>query len=68
MYVLAIIFAGKGVAALQEAGLIGVSAIAFPPIELLGIYPNLQTLGLQLIFLALAVGVILMNRQQDTRV
>lgn len=65
MYALAIIFAGKGVAALQEAGVIGVSQIAFPRIDLLGVYPNLQALGLQLILMAVAVAVALMNRRQQ---
>ncbi|MFZ1538640.1 MAG: cytochrome c/FTR1 family iron permease [Chromatiaceae bacterium] len=64
MYGLAIIFAGKGVAALQEAGVIGVSPIAFPRIDLLGVYPNLQALGLQVILLAVTAVMVLMNRRQ----
>jgi high-affinity iron transporter len=55
MFVLAIIFAGKGVAALQEAGYIPVSPISFPRIDLLGIYPNIQGLLLQLGLLLLAL-------------
>jgi high-affinity iron transporter len=55
MFVLAIIFAGKGVAALQEAGYIPVSPISFPRIDLLGIYPNVQGLLLQLGLLLLAL-------------
>jgi high-affinity iron transporter len=55
MFVLAVVFAGKGVAALQEAGYIPVSPVSFPRIDLLGIYPNLQGLLLQLGLLLLAL-------------
>ncbi len=55
MFVLAVVFAGKGVAALQEAGYIPVSPVNFPRFELFGIYPNLQGLGLQLALLLLAL-------------
>jgi high-affinity iron transporter len=55
MFVLALIFAGKGVAALQEAGYIPVSPVNFPRIDLLGIYPNMQGLMLQLGLLLLAL-------------
>ncbi|MCW8909596.1 MAG: cytochrome c/FTR1 family iron permease, partial [Gammaproteobacteria bacterium] len=47
MLVLAVIFAGKGVAALQEAGYIPISVVDFPRVDLLGVYPNLQGLLLQ---------------------
>ena len=41
--VLAIVLAGKGVAALQEAGLIAIHPLAgFPRISVLGIFPTLQ--------------------------
>lgn len=55
MFVLAIIFAGKGVAALQEAGYLPISPVNFPRIDLLGIYPNLQGLLLQAGLLILAL-------------
>lgn len=55
MFVLAIVFAGKGIAALQEAGKLPVDPIAFPRIDLLGIYPNVQGLAVQGMLLALAV-------------
>ncbi len=48
MFVLAIIFAGKGIAALQVAGLIVSSPVNFFRFDLLGIYPNLQGLLVQL--------------------
>lgn len=55
LYVLAVVFAGKGVAALQEAGKLPVAAINFPQIDVLGIYPNLQSLGLQFLLVAIAL-------------
>ena len=55
MFVLALIFAGKGVTALQEAGYRPVSPVAFPRIDPLGIYPNMQGLLLQLGLLLLAL-------------
>lgn len=47
IYLLAFIFAGKGVLALQEAGWIASTPVSFVRIDLLGIYPNLQGLMLQ---------------------
>ena len=55
MFVLAVVFAGKGVAALQEAGYIPISTVNFPRFDFLGIYPNLQGLALQLGLLLLAL-------------
>ena len=55
MFMLAVIFAGKGVAALQEAGMIPVNPVAFIRIDWLGIYPNLQALGAQLVLIALGL-------------
>lgn len=61
MLVLAIIFAGKGVSALQEAGVIISSPVNFIRIDLLGIYPNLQGLLVQLGLIIFAV--ILWNKK-----
>ncbi|VAW56006.1 hypothetical protein MNBD_GAMMA07-192, partial [hydrothermal vent metagenome] len=61
MFFLAIIFAGKGIAALQEAGVMISSPVNFVRIDLLGIYPNLQGLLVQLGLIILAV--ILWNRK-----
>lgn len=44
---LAVIFTGQGIAALQEAGKIGVDAVAFIAVSVLGIYPTAQTLAAQ---------------------
>lgn len=46
--VLAVVLAGKGVAAIQEAGLVGVTPLAAAPrIEILGLYPTLEGLAAQ---------------------
>ena len=55
--VLAVVLAGKGVAALQEAGWLPMSLVNGPRIDLLGIHPTLESLGIQLAVIAvLAVG------------
>lgn len=64
MIALAFVFAGKGVAALQEAGRIPMDPVNFPRIELLGIYPNLQGLLLQALVLALAIGLLLWQKRK----
>ena len=52
--VLAVVLAGKGVAALQEAGMVGVTPLAgFPRSPMLGIYPTLETLVAQGVMIAL---------------
>ena len=53
---LAVIFTGKGVAALQEAGSIPVHNVDFVTIPMLGIYPTLQVLIMQIAVLALVLG------------
>jgi high-affinity iron transporter len=53
--VLAFVLAGKGIRSLQEAGLVGVSAFHGPRSDLLGVFPTLQTIGAQLVVMALVV-------------
>jgi high-affinity iron transporter len=53
---LAVVLAGKGIAALQEAGWLPVHAVSFPSLPVLGVYPNLQGLVLQGALLA-ALGI-----------
>lgn len=45
--VLAVVLAGKGAAALQEAGILSVQTLPLPRVELVGLYPSVQTLLLQ---------------------
>src|SRR6185295_13760985 len=47
MCVLAVVLAGKGMAALQEAGVVGASAIDVPSVPLLGFFPTVETLAVQ---------------------
>jgi high-affinity iron transporter len=56
--VLAVVLAGKGVAALQEAGLIGVAPLGHVPrISVLGIFPTAEVIAAQVVTLiALIVG------------
>lgn len=63
MFILAVVFAGKGVVALQEAGKLPISPVAFPRIDVLGIYPNLQGLLLQLGLILIAAALMLYNRR-----
>lgn len=64
---LAVIFAGKGIAALQEAGKLRIDPINFPEIHLLGIYPTLESLGLQLALAALIVAWLFYARAREQR-
>lgn len=51
--VLAVVLAGKGVAALQEAGTIGITTVpAVPRAPMLGLYPTLEAVGAQLLMIA----------------
>jgi len=47
MCVLAVVLAGKGVAALQEAGVVGANVVDIPSLPVLGIFPTVQTLAAQ---------------------
>lgn len=64
MAVLAVVLAGKGVAALQEAGLLGVTPLpAVPRLEWVGLEPSLQVVVAQLAALvALLVGFMFSGR------
>jgi len=53
--VLAVVLAGKGIAALQEGGILPPSVIDFPRIEILGIYPSLYTVLAQAAVIAVIV-------------
>ncbi|MCU7960078.1 MAG: FTR1 family protein [gamma proteobacterium symbiont of Bathyaustriella thionipta] len=66
MFVLALVFTGKGIAALQEAGKLPLDPVNLPSIELLGIYPNLQGLGVQAALLVIAI--ILLQRNKSKTV
>ncbi|MGQ0558551.1 MAG: cytochrome c/FTR1 family iron permease [Sphingosinicella sp.] len=64
--VLAVVLAGKGLAALQEAGLAGISPLEWAPRSpMFGVYPTIETLALQLaLILVLAAGYRLAGRSR----
>ncbi len=63
--VLAVVLAGKGVAALQEAGMLGVSPLAgWPRSPMLGLFPTVESMAAQAAMLALlAAGFLWTNRR-----
>ena len=63
LFLLAVVFTGQGIAALQEAGIVSTSLLNFPRIELLGVYPTAQSLGLQLLVLILGAGLLMYHKK-----
>jgi high-affinity iron transporter len=62
--VLAFVLAGKGLAALQEAGMVPATRVAgLPKLELLGFYPTWQTIFVQLAVIAILVAGYFYNRR-----
>jgi high-affinity iron transporter len=62
LYYMAFVFAGKGIAELQEGGLIGTTILSWAPrIPALGIYPTAESLGAQGLLLALALVALVWN-------
>ena len=63
---LAVVLAGKGIAALQEAGLIGIMPLEdFPRITMLGLFPALEPLAAQLVVLIALVAGFAWNRRRS---
>lgn len=63
LVVMAVIFIGHGVAALQEAGVLTATPVAFVALPMLGLYPNEQGLAAQGAMLALTIAVLLAGRR-----
>jgi high-affinity iron transporter len=63
--VLAVVLAGKGVAALQEAGWLSVDALRTPRVPLLGMYPSMQAVLAQLGVLAVAIAGFVLNMRSS---
>jgi high-affinity iron transporter len=62
--VLAVVLAGKGVAALQEAGMIGVAPLDWAPrVEILGLYPTVEGLLAQIATLLILLAGFARNRR-----
>jgi len=56
LYYMAVVFAGKGVAELQESGAVGLTPVDWAPrIPALGIYPTAESLGVQAALIGLAL-------------
>ena len=64
MAVLTVVLAGKGIAALQEAGIVSIAPLhSVPRISLVGLFPTTQTVAAQVLMIAaLAVGFVLNRR------
>lgn len=62
---MAVVFVGNGVAALQEAGVLDAAAVRFVAVPLLGIHPTAQGLGLQALTLLLIALGFWLNRRQE---
>jgi high-affinity iron transporter len=65
LLVMAVAFAGQGVAALQEAGVIPVHPVAFVRLPMLGVFPTAQTLAAQATVIAIMVAVFLWSRRGE---
>jgi high-affinity iron transporter len=59
---MAVVFAGNGVAALQEAGVLRATMVHFISVPLLGIHPTSQGLIMQGIVLVLVITGVLVGR------
>jgi high-affinity iron transporter len=68
LYVMSVVFAGKGVHELQEAGVVGVTSVAsVPQIDFLGIFPTLETLLAQGVLVACVLyGVLIALRRSGS--
>ncbi len=56
LYYMAFVFAGKGIAELQESGTMGITPVAWAPrIPAMGIYPTLESLAAQGVLVVLAL-------------
>lgn len=64
MLVLAVVLAGNGISALQEAGVVPITPVAFITVGWLGIHPNLQALGAQALLAAVTVALLLSSRRR----
>ena len=65
LYYMAFVFAGKGIAELQAAGVVGINPVGWAPrLPQFGVYPTVQTLALQGVLLALAVVAIIWTQRR----
>jgi high-affinity iron transporter len=57
MAVLAVVFTGQGIKALQEADVVAASPVSGFSVSLLGVYPTLQTLLAQALVLLIVLAI-----------
>ncbi|MDR1360621.1 MAG: FTR1 family iron permease [Deltaproteobacteria bacterium] len=68
MYIMAVAFAGGGIKELQEGDVIGVTPVDFvQTIDILGVYPTLETLLPQAVLVALALASVIYYRNRARR-
>jgi len=66
--ILAVVLAGKGIAGLQEAGILGIVPLSgIPRIQMLGLFPTTETVAAQLVALAILVAGFWLNRKGAVR-
>lgn len=68
MYLLAVTFAGGGVRELQEGGVFAqtpIETLPIPTVDVLGIYPTMETFGVQMALLLLGIAAIIYRRRQQ---
>lgn len=69
MYLLAVTFAGGGVRELQEGGVFAqtpIESLPIPTVDVLGLYPTVETFGVQVALLALGIAAIIYRRRQQS--
>ncbi len=65
---LAVVLAGKGVAALQEAGVLGIDpVVGLPRVQALGLFPTVETVLAQVIAILVLLGGFWINRRSSSR-
>jgi len=68
LYAMAIVFAGRGIAELQEAGLVPLTPVAWAPrVEVLGVFPTVESLVAQGVFVVLLVYAVVVTLRRRMR-
>lgn len=65
--VLSVVLIGKGVSALQEAGVLDITLIPAPRIDVLGIYPSVQTIAAQMAVMVIIIVAMTVNARAQKR-
>lgn len=66
--ILAVVLAGKGIAALQEAGMLGIVPLSgFPRVQVLGLFPTTETVSAQLAVVVILIVGFYLNRRSAAR-